>query len=60
MSYASGYPESGDLFLAEAVEVNPVTGEIVLDDEGHPHSLDSGLLVRWEEVEYLEFEESAL
>lgn len=54
-SYAAGYPEDPDLLLAEAVETDPDTGEFMFDDEGDPILRGSALLVRWEEVEYLEF-----
>jgi hypothetical protein len=54
-SYAAGYPESQDLFLVEAVEVDPDTGEFLFDDQGDPRLRGSGILIRWDEVEYLEF-----
>ncbi|TMK84440.1 MAG: hypothetical protein E6G40_05045 [Actinobacteria bacterium] len=54
-SYASGYPEPQDLFLVEAVEVDPDTGEFLFDDEGDPKLRGSGILIKWDEVEYLEF-----
>jgi len=53
-SYAAGYPEPQDLFLAAAVALDPVSGEFLLDD-GRVVVGAGGLLVRWEEVEYLEF-----
>ena len=54
-SYAAGYPEPQDLFLAAAVELDPETGAFVVDDDGDVALLDGGILVRWEEVEHLEF-----
>lgn len=57
-SYAAGYPEPQDFYLAASVEVDPVTGEFGLDDDGRPRLGSGGLLVRWEEVEYLEFIDS--
>ena len=54
-SYTAGYPEQQDLFLAAAVELDPETGEFVIDGDGNVPLLEGGLLVRWEEVEYLEF-----
>jgi hypothetical protein len=57
-SYAAGYPEPQDLFLAASVEVDPETGEFVFDDAGRPRLGAGGLLIRWEEVEYLEFIDS--
>lgn len=57
-SYAAGYPEEQDLYLVETVEIDPETGEFVYDDSGEPVPRGSGILVRWSEVEYLEFIEA--
>jgi hypothetical protein len=54
-SYASGYPEQQDLFILEAAEVNPETGEFEFDEEDNPVLRASSILIRWDEVEYLEF-----
>lgn len=54
-SYAAGYPEDQDLYLAEAVIVDPDSGEFLLDDELRPVSRGCAILVRWDEVEYLDF-----
>lgn len=54
-SYAAGYPEEQDLYLVEAVEVDPGTGSFVLDKHGNPVSRGSAILIRWNEVEYLDF-----
>ncbi|WP_043503688.1 DUF6338 family protein [Georgenia sp. SUBG003] len=54
-SYTAGYPEEQDLFLATTVEVDPGTGEFLFDESGNVRLQDGGLLVRWEEVEYLQF-----
>lgn len=54
-SYAAGYPHAQDLYLAEAAEIDPQTGRFVFDDRGRPVLRGSGILLRWEEVEYLEF-----
>jgi hypothetical protein len=56
--YAAGYPEPQDLYLAASVAVDPETGEFSRDGEGNLQLGEGGLLVRWEEVEYLEFIES--
>jgi hypothetical protein len=58
-SYAAGYPEDGDLYLSLQLRVDPVTGEFTRDDEDRPVPVAgrSGLLVRWAEIEYLEFQE---
>lgn len=57
-SYAAGYPHPQDHYLAASVDVDPETGEFGLDDDGRPPLGSGGLLVRWEEVEYLEFIDS--
>ena len=54
-SYAAGYPEPQDLFLAAAADLDQDSGAFVLDADGNPRVLEGGLLVRWDEVEYLEF-----
>ena len=54
-SYAAGYPDAQDLYLAETFECDPQSGEFLADDQDRPISRGIGLLVRWEEVEYLEF-----
>jgi hypothetical protein len=54
-SYTAGYPDPQDLYLAAAVRVDPDTGEFMIGDGGLVEVLPGGLLVRWEEVEYLEF-----
>jgi hypothetical protein len=57
-SYAAGYPEPQDLYLAASVAVDSETGEFQLDEAGWPRLGSGGLLSRWEEVEYLEFIDS--
>jgi hypothetical protein len=52
-SYASGYPDVQELFLVEQFGVDD--GKIVVDQEGDPVMLGRGLLVRWDEIAYLEF-----
>lgn len=54
-SYSAGYPEPQDLYLATTAAVDPETGEFVLDESGQAQLQDGGVLVRWDEVEYLEF-----
>lgn len=53
-SYASGYPHAQDLYLAETIEVSPDSGE-VMEENGRPVLRGVGLLIRWEEIEFLEF-----
>lgn len=57
-SYAAGYPEPQDFYLAASVAVDSDTGEFLLDETGRPQRGTGGLLLRWEEVEYLEFIDS--
>jgi hypothetical protein len=57
-SYAAGYPDEQDLYMAVSAEVDPESGEFILDDDGKPVTRDSGILVRWNEVEYLDFLEA--
>jgi Family of unknown function (DUF6338) len=54
-SYAAGYPDAQDLYLAETHECDPQTGEFLVDDEDRPIPRGTGLLIRWEEAQYLEF-----
>ena len=56
-SYAAGYPEPQDLFLAETVEIDPESGKFVLVD-GTPMFRGTSLLIRWDEVEFLEFNDA--
>lgn len=56
-SYAAGYPEKEDLFLSLQLKVDAVTGAFEQDGEGRPVPVASGLLLRWEEIEYLDFQE---
>ncbi len=43
------------MFLVEAAEVDPNSGEFHYDPNGAPVLRGSSILIRWEEVEYLEF-----
>lgn len=54
-SYSAGYPEEQDLFLATVVSVDADTGEFLVDTNGDAVLEPGGLLVRWSEVEYLQF-----
>jgi hypothetical protein len=57
--YSAGYPEPQDLYLPATVDVDRETGELPYDDDGHVVHRPGALLVRWEEVEYLEFFEES-
>ncbi len=54
-SYAAGFPHPQDLWLAQAVAVDSSTGEFLRNPEGDVHVLESGVLVRMDEVELLDF-----
>lgn len=54
-SYFAGYPEKQDLYLVQTAEVDPDTGEFLYDEDEQLRVRDSGVLLRWDEVEYLEF-----
>ncbi len=51
--YAAGYPEPGDLYLPRTVAVDAETGAFLFGDDGLPAIEHAGILVRWDEVEYL-------
>lgn len=57
-SYTAGYPEPQDLYLATAVDVDPETGEFRRESGGDVAVLEGGILIRWDEVEYLQFIDS--
>lgn len=55
-SCVAGYPEPADIYLSQELSVNQETGDFARDDTtGEPVRVPGyGILVRWEEVEYLE------
>jgi hypothetical protein len=59
-SYAAGYPEQPqDLYLERTFAMNQDDGSFVADATGTPEELGTALLIRWDEVEFLEFFEEA-
>jgi hypothetical protein len=54
-SRVARYPETQDLYLVQTLECDESSGELLLHD-GDIITFDVGLLVRWEQVEYLYFE----
>jgi hypothetical protein len=54
-SYAAGYPDTQDLYLAETFECDPETGDFLADDQQNLIPRGIGVLVRWDGVQYLEF-----
>jgi Family of unknown function (DUF6338) len=59
LPYCAGYPEPQDLLLTATVEVDPETGAPPVDEAGHVIPSPGSLLVRWDEVEYLQFVEES-
>jgi hypothetical protein len=57
-SYAAGYPDTQDLYLAAAAEIDPDSGRFQFDEDGQVRMRGSGILVQWDQVEYLEFNEA--
>ena len=58
-SYAAGYPEDQDLYLSVQLKADPDTGAFETDADERPIPVEGGggLLLRWDEVEYLEIQE---
>ncbi len=54
-SYSAGYPEQQDVFLARSADLDPASGEFQFEPNGAVRLGAGGLLVRWEEVECLEY-----
>jgi hypothetical protein len=55
-SHVAGYPEPADIYIAQELAVNQLAGDFLRDEQtGEPMPEGGyGLLVRWDEVEYLE------
>lgn len=54
-AYAAGYSSTPlDIWLVRVVVVDADTGQFILRPDGSPQVLDSGMLVRYEEIETLE------
>ena len=53
--YASGHPDPQELYLPTMIWIDPDTGEILTDDN-HPVEFDVGVLLRGEDIQFLEFE----
>lgn len=57
-SYAAGYPDPQDLYLGRVAEVDPGSGTFVFDADGAVRMRGSGILIGWEQVAYLEFDDA--
>ena len=54
-SYVGGYPEPADIYLVNEYVVDQQTGDFMQGPDGDAIPVGTyGLLVRWEEIEYLE------
>jgi Family of unknown function (DUF6338) len=53
-AYASGPPQEPDLYLSDTAEAEPGTGEFKRDQAGLPLLRGAGLLIRYEEILYIE------
>jgi hypothetical protein len=54
-SYAAGYPEEPqDLYLERTFAMNQDDGSFVRDEQGSPVEYGTGLLVRWDELLFME------
>ena len=60
-SFAGSYPEDGDLYLSQQLQIDPANGEWKTDDQVIvlPVVPQTGLLLRREEVEFLGFQETS-
>jgi hypothetical protein len=54
-SFASPFPQPEALYLVRTVECDPRSGRFIYDAEGQPILRQEAILVRWDEVQYLEF-----
>ena len=55
-AYASGPPQEPDLYLSDTAVAVPGTGEFLRDAKGRPYLRGLGLLIRYEEILYLEMD----
>ncbi len=58
-AYAAGHPHSSDLYLVRTVGIDQRSGAFLVDQSGRPAEIGPGILVRWDEIEYLKFIEEA-
>lgn len=61
-AYASGPPNEADLYLSDTAVAEPGTGEFLVDAANRPFLRGAGLLIRYDEILYIEVkwhEESA-
>jgi hypothetical protein len=56
-SYASGYADRRDLYLAWTAPLDPSTGEFEPDPSGQPRLQRAGLLIRWDQIAYCVIDE---
>jgi hypothetical protein len=56
-AFSSSYPAEDDFLLDRRVRCDPLTGELLLDDEGFPVAIGWSLLLRRVDVGRIEFQE---
>ncbi|OXM68259.1 DUF6338 family protein [Amycolatopsis vastitatis] len=58
-AYASSHPEEGDLYLPLSYTIDPDSGMLSRDEKNLPVPVpgETGLLVRWTEIEYIDIKE---
>lgn len=56
-SYASGYADRRDLYLAWTAPLDQITGEFEPDPSGQPRLQQAGLLIRWDQIAYCVIDE---
>ena len=54
-SYASGYPEAPDLYLVATAEMDPESGDFLVNEAGGLVRREGTLFVNGTEIEYFEF-----
>lgn len=54
-SFASNWPDPRELYLSVQVQIDPDSGELLLNEDGAPELGDTGLLVRGEDISHVEF-----
>jgi hypothetical protein len=54
-AYAAGHPYPSDIFLVRTLGIDQRTGAFLVDRSGRPAEVGPGILVGWDEIEYLKF-----
>lgn len=54
-SYAAGFPHAQDLYLVDTCELDPDSGDFLVDEDGVVIRRGIAVLVNWDQVAYAEF-----